>query len=178
MLFQASRFPAIPMAIWSFPIHFFHKKRLDINNSHCLPSGDGVEKSEGLHQQTVQPGQRWLALQLGAGLGWIQTHQVQFGLICGRSMADCLPEQQVQYGSVRCWVCAGGQAGSNISSGFRQTRKNIPFPLRCGSSTLLTTIIPSLGKPGPYINFFGMRIRKRLVWIIREESYLLTIVKV
>lgn len=37
------------------------KKRLDINISHgslSMPSGDGVEKSDELHQRTLQPGQR------------------------------------------------------------------------------------------------------------------------
>jgi len=33
--------------------------------------------------------------------------------------------------------------------GSDRQEENIPSPLRCGSSTLLTTIIPSLGKPGP-----------------------------
>lgn len=109
------RFPVIPMAIWSFPICFFHKKRLDINNSQsslCLPSGNGVEKAEGLHQETVPGSRYWMDIDppgtdftLGRFLGW--------------SIADGLPEQQVQYESVRCWVCAGGQASSDISSGFR-----------------------------------------------------------
>ncbi len=45
----------------------------------------------------------------------------------GWSFADGLPEQQVQYESVRCWVCAGGQASSHISSGFRQKRNKKTF---------------------------------------------------
>lgn len=57
-------------------------------------------KSERLHQHTEQSGQRLLAIQLGAGCGWIQGHQVQFELSFGWTVADSLPEQRTQYVSV------------------------------------------------------------------------------
>lgn len=39
-----------------------------------------------------------------------------------------------------------------ISALGSDRKENFHSPLRCGSSILLT-IIPSLGKPGPYIHF-------------------------